>query len=183
MRNNAKDQTIERNYIQRYRFLIREYELTKKREHPRFRFVEDFYKAHQTNRQTFLKYYNRFKQKGSSSDLLPQKRGPRWKTRRPLPFIENKVEELRLKGNNRYEIVNILKPQLKKFTPSPSGVYNIFVRRGLNVLSTGMQQEKRKIIKEKAEQLGYIDCHYLPKEIIPTGEHLFILCIEMTVLV
>ena len=98
MRNNSQDSTIDRNYIQKFRFLIKEYELVKAKKHPRFRFVTDFYKAHGTNRQTFLKYYNRFKQSGQEGDLLPQKRGPKWKTRRPIPFIEHKVENLRQKG-------------------------------------------------------------------------------------
>ena len=96
-----------------------------------------------------MKYYNRYKQSGKDLDLLPRKRGPKWKTRRPIPFIENKVRELRLKGNNRYEIVSILQPKLKQFTPSPSGVYNIIRRQGLNRLKPAMKEEKRKIIKEK----------------------------------
>jgi hypothetical protein len=29
-----------------------------------------------------------------------------------------------------------------------------------------MKQAKRQIIKEKAGQLGHIDCHYLPKEVV-----------------
>ena len=64
--------------------------------------------------------------------------------------FENKVKELRLKGMNRYEIVNVLKPKLKGSTPSPSGVYNILRREGLNRLKPQMKQNKRKIIKEKA---------------------------------
>lgn len=170
MRINTNDLTLARNYIQKYRFLIHEYELIKQKKHPKFRFAEDFYKAHDTDRRSFLKYYNRFKQSGAEIDLLPRKRGPKWKTRRPIPFIENKVKELRLKGNNRYEIVSILQPQLKQFTPSPSGVYNIIKRQGLNRLRPPMKAEKRKIIKEKAGELGHIDSHYLNKGIV-TGEN------------
>ena len=29
MRDNSKDRTVERNYIQKWRFLVREYELVK----------------------------------------------------------------------------------------------------------------------------------------------------------
>lgn len=166
MRINSQDETIKRNYIQKYRFLISEYELVKAKEHPRFRFVKDFYEATDTDRRSFLKYYNRFKQYGRESDLLPRKRGPKWKTRRPIPYIENKVKELRLKGLSRYEIVSVLKPQLKRFTPSASGVYNIIKRHGLNRLTGTMQKNKRQIIKEKAGELGHIDCHYLSKSII-----------------
>ena len=158
--------TLQRNYLEKFRFLIKEYEQVRAKKHPQFRFVEEFYKAHDTERKNFLKYYNRFKQSGKDSDLFPQKRGPRYKTRRPLKFIEQKVIDLREKGNNRYEIFNILKPRLKKHTPSPSGVYNILKRYNLNRLSPVMKQSKRKIIKEKAGQLGHIDTHYLSKSTI-----------------
>ncbi len=55
MRNNSKDRTIEWNVIQKYRLLMKEYELVKAGEHPHFRFLEDFYRFHGTNRQTFHK--------------------------------------------------------------------------------------------------------------------------------
>ena len=113
------------NYIQKWRFLVREYELVKAKKHPRFRFVQDFYNFHGTSRQTFAKYYNRYRQEGSDRSLLPLKRGPRWKSRRTLPFIEQKVLELRLKGINRYEIYGILHPELKSHTPAPSTIYAI----------------------------------------------------------
>jgi len=117
MRDNRKDTTIWRNYIEKYRFLITEYELVKKKQHTKYRLAKDFYAAHDTCGKSFLKYYNRFKQSGRSSDLLPQKRGPKYKTRRPLPFIENKVVALRLKGNNKHEIVTFLNHLYGKTPP------------------------------------------------------------------
>ena len=95
MRNTTNDKTLYLNYIKKFRFLIKEYEIVKQKKHNQFRFVSDFYKFHNTNRQTFLKYYNRFYLSGNENDLVPQKRGPKWKSRRPLPYIENKVKELR----------------------------------------------------------------------------------------
>lgn len=166
MRINTNDMTLQRNYLEKFRFLIKEYELVKAKQHPEFSLVEQFYKAHDTERKNFLKYYNRFKQSGKESDLLPQKRGPKYKTRRPIKFIEQKVIGLREKGNNRYEIVNILKPKLKGKTPSASGVYNILKRYNLNRLTAPMKQSKRKIIKQKAGELGHIDTHYLSKSIV-----------------
>jgi transposase InsO family protein len=178
MRLNTQDDTIKRNYIQKYRFLIKEYELVKAKKHPRFQFVKDFYKAHDTDRRAFLKYYNRFKQSGKACDLLPRKRGPKWKSRRTIPFIENKVRELRLKGLNRYEIVSILKPRLKQFTPSTSAVYNIFKRHGMNRLTPKMKVNKRKIIKEKAGELGHLDTHYLSKAIIQgVSQRRYLVCV------
>ena len=166
MRINSQDLTLAKNYLQKYRFLIKEYQLVKQKKHPQYRFAKDFYQAHDTDRRSFLKYYNRYKQSGKVNDLLPQKRGPKYKSRRPLAFIENKVIDLRIKGNNRYEITHILKPSLKKFTPSPSGVYNILKRHGLNRLRPKMKQNKRRIIKQKAGQLGHIDTHHLAKSVV-----------------
>jgi len=166
MRDNRKDTTIWRNYIEKYRFLISEYEQVKRKEHKVYKKVKDFYKAHDTCAKSFLKYYNRFKQSGKEIDLLPSKRGPKYKSRRPLAFIENKVIDLRNKGNNKFEIVNILKPSLCKFTPSASGVYNILKRNNLNRLTPVIKKNHRKIIKERMGQLGHIDCHYLSKNVI-----------------
>jgi hypothetical protein len=167
MRNNNNDKTLEKNYIQKWRFLIKEYELTKAGKHPQFRFVTDFYKFHGTSRQTFCKYYNRFLLSNRANDaLLPQKRGPKWHVRKPIHFIEKLVIEKRKLGINRYEIKELLQPILKHFTPSPSGIYNICKRYNLNRLTKQMKESKRKIIKEKAGDLAHIDCHYLPKGLV-----------------
>ncbi len=56
MRNNSHDGTLKRNYIQKYQFLIGEYEKLKTGQHPQFRFAKDFYRHHGTCAQTFLKY-------------------------------------------------------------------------------------------------------------------------------
>ena len=167
MRNNSKDLTVERNYVQKWRFLVKEYELVKSKRHHTFRFVQDFYKFHGVSRQTFAKYYNRYRQEGGAgSSLLPQKRGPRWKSRRTLPYIEQKVLELRRNGINRYEIYAILKPKLKERTPAPSTIYAISRRHNLNRLSKPMQETRRRIIKTRAGELGHLDCHYLSKDLI-----------------
>lgn len=166
MRSNCDDETLKRNYLQKYRFLIGEYELIKIKKHSQFRFLEDFYKFHNTNRQTFLKYYNRFALTGKDVDLLPQKRGPKWKTRRALPEIEQEVLALRKSGLNRHELYHMLKPKLGDKTPSPSGIYNILKRHKQNRLTIPMKEEKRRIIKEKAGELGHIDAHYLTKDLI-----------------
>ncbi len=166
MHRNTEDRTLERNYVQKWKFLIREYELTKEKKHPRYRFVSDFYKANKTNRQTFLKYYNRYQHNHDDRSLLPRKRGPKWKSRRPLPFIEQQVLKERRKGINRYEIWHILKPKLKSHTPSPSGIYNICRRHQLNRLSKPMKQSRQQIIKQHPGDLAHVDCHYLSKDMI-----------------
>lgn len=166
MRNNSHDETLKRNYIQKYQFLIAEYEQLKAGQHPQFRFAKDFYQHHGTCAQTFLKYYGRYRQSGDVDTLMPGKRGPKWKTRRPCPEVEEQVLALRASGINRYEIYSILKPRLSTRTPSPSGIYRLFKRHGVQRLSQPMKEEKRRIIKQRAGELGHIDCHHLSQDLI-----------------
>ena len=49
--------------------------------------------------------------------------------------------------------------QLKHLTPSPSTVYRITQRYGLNRLTPKLREEKRRIVKQKAGELGHLDCH------------------------
>jgi len=166
MRSNSSDLTLKRNYLQKYRFLIREYESVQSGTHPLYKRVGDFYKAHELDRRVFRKYYNRYLLSGNEQDLLPRKRGPKYKSRRPDVEVEKEVISLRKKGNSRYEIFHILKPRLGSRTPSPSGIYNIFKRYKLNKLKPKMKEAKRRIIKEKAGELGHADTHYLSKSLV-----------------
>lgn len=178
MRNNAHDNTLKKNYIQKYQFLIKEYELVKSGNHSQFRFVKDFYAFHDTCPQTFLKYYGRYRQSGDVEALLPQKRGPKWKSRRTCPAIEAQVLAQREKGLNRYEITHVLAPILGAHTPSPSGVYQICKRHGKNRLTQPMQEAKRRIVKTKAGELGHIDCHHLSRDLIANAsERRYLVCV------
>lgn len=178
MRINTTDLTLKRNYLQTYRFLIKDYELVKQGLHPSFKLAKEFYEFHHTDRRSFLKYYNRYKQSGNEEDLLPAKRGPKYSTRRPSLKDESLVLEMRLRGNNKFEIADELKQKSNNFKPSPSGVYNILKRYGKNRLKPTDKEVKRKIIKERMGQLGHIDCHHLSKTII-RGQHrnLYLLCV------
>jgi hypothetical protein len=144
MRNNSRDNTLKKNYIQKYQFLIQEYELVKAKQHPKFRFAKEFYAFHGTCAQTFLKYYARYRQSNDPDDLLPRKRGPKWRTRRTAPEIEQRVLEARPLGNNRYEIYRILKPQLGRNAPSTSCIYIILRRHGVNRLKPPMKEAKKE---------------------------------------
>ncbi len=168
MQNPLKgDNTLYRERITRYIEFIKEYEQVKRKEHPEFVHVKSWAAARKIDRKNFLKYYGRYCQSGKSWDLFPQKRGPRYKSRRPCEALEQKVIELRNKGNNKYDIAAILRDQKdNNFKPSASGVYNICKRHGLNRLRPELKEEKRKIIKERMGQLGHIDTHYLSKHII-----------------
>ena len=167
MRLNTKDETLKKNYIQVYQHLISEYELVKSGKHARYRRVGEFYKANGTCRQTFLKYYGRYKNGDYAEDLLlPQKRGPRYKTRRFDEEIEALTLEIRERGCNKYEIHSILKAKLGHRAPSPSGVYNILRRHNKNRPDRKMQANRQRIIKDKAGELGHVDCHHLSRDMI-----------------
>jgi len=167
MENNSKDGTLKKNYIQKYQFLIKEYEQVKAKKHPQHTKVKDFYAAHGTCPQTFLKYYARYKQSGGNAEsLVPKKRGPVYKTRRTSKEIEGLVLQVREKGCNKYDIHSILLNTLHERAPSPSCIYKILKRYGKNKLTEPIREVKRRIIKENAGELAHIDCHYLSKDTI-----------------
>ena len=161
---------IPREYLKRMKHLVSEYEQIKNKHHPKFRFVSDFYKYNGIKKQNFIKYYNRYKQYPQDNSLLPRKPGPCYKSRRPSVFIEQQVLEIRRTGASRYEIYEILKPKLKGFTPSPSGIYNILKRHGMNRLQAKEKRNKRMIIKSKAGEMGHIDCYHLPSGLLEHDE-------------
>ena len=162
MRDNSFDRTIERNYLQKWRFLIQEYEEVKAGRSEKFARVGEFYRYHGTCSQSFRKYYNRYLQSGDEG-LIPQRRGPKWKTRRMPAALEAEVIEQRRLGLNRYEIYAALRER-GGTTPSPSAIYRAFVRHGLNRRSKPMLEEKRRIIKEKLGELGHVDLHQLSRD-------------------
>jgi hypothetical protein len=178
MRNTNRDETLKKNYIQKYQFLVQEYEQVKAKKHRHFRFVKEFYAFHGTCAQTFLKYYSRYKQRHDVDAFLPQKRGPKWRTRRTDEAIEKRVVAERAKGTNRYEIHQVLRNTLKDKTPSPSCIYNIMKRYGVNRLKPVMIEEKRRIMKTRAGELGHIDCHYLSKDLIASeSKRRYLVCV------
>lgn len=163
MRDNSYDRTIERNYQQKWRFLIAEYESVKAGRSEAFRTVGAFYRHHGTCSQTFRKYYNRYRQSGSPEDLLPRRRGPKWQDRRDPQGIDAQILAQRRKGLNRYEILAVLK-QLVAKPPSLSTIYRRLRQHGLNRKSKAMVEEKRKIIKTRLGEMGHVDLHQLPRD-------------------
>ena len=178
MRLNTRDETLKKNYIQKYQFLVKEYERVKAKQHTKYKNVGDFYKAHNTCRQTFLKYYARYKASGDVEHFLPGKRGPRFKTRRASEEIEQMVLQEREKGCNKYEINSMLETRGLANVPSPSGIYNILKRHGKNRLKPKMKEEKRRIIKEKAGELAHVDCHHLSRDMIANdSKNYYLVCV------
>src|ERR1700748_1687555 len=103
MRDNSFDRTIERNYVQKWRFLIAEYEEVKAGRSAAFCSVGDFYRHHGTCSQNFRKYYNRELRSGAQADLLPQRRGPKWRERGEPGGNEAGSVARRKRGMNSYE--------------------------------------------------------------------------------
>ena len=163
----SADRTLYNHRTRRYVEFVKEYELIKQKQHTEFRQVQDWARARKIDKRNFLKYYNRFKQSGGDvTSLLPQKRGPRYKTRRADLKMQEQVKELRERGCNRYEIADVLKKKQGEKALTPSGVYKVLKRLGMNRLHQKQREEKRKIIKERMGQLGHIDTYYLSKYIV-----------------
>ena len=142
---------------------IIEYEKIKNKESGIFKTVKEFCLYNKFSHQNFMKIYRRYKANPVESSLVPQKRGPKYKTRRTDLLIEEKVKKYRELGNNRYDIVQMLK--LDDIDISPSTVYNICKRYGLNRLRVSQKRERRAIIMERIGELVHIDCHQLSKGI------------------
>jgi hypothetical protein len=143
---------------------IEEYELIKSKQSVHFKTVKSFCVYHKFSHQNFMKIYHRYKQNPVEQSLIPQKRGPKFTTRRFDLDIEEKVVSLRKLGNNRYEIRNILREKYL-VAPCATTIYNICKKYGLNKLGQKEKQEKRKIIMQKIGELVHIDCHQLSQGI------------------
>jgi transposase InsO family protein len=164
--NITKDTTLIKKTEKDWLRLFDEYNLIKQHKHPIFRFVKDFYAYNKICGQNFSKYFNRFKQSGDTSLLLPQKRGPKWGNRRPSLHIELDILTEREKGLNKFEIYQILKNTYKDLTPSTSTIYRLLVKNKKNRLTVKMKEEKQKIISKMPGELGHCDCYQLPTGII-----------------
>lgn len=144
---------------------INEYELIKAKKSTRFKYVKDFCEYHKFSHQNFMKIYHRYKANPCEYSLIPQKRGPRYKTRRTDVTVEERVKELRSKGLNKYEIRSVLLKEGSIVVPCATTIYNICKRHKLNKLSKKQKLERRRYIMEKVGELVHIDCHQLPKGI------------------
>ncbi len=156
---------ISRTLAKRMMACIEEYEAIKDKTSTRFTKVKDFCEFHKFSHQNFMKIYHRYKSNPCEHSLLPQKRGPKFKTRRTDIKIENLITELRQKGNNRYDIRKILINSGIKLAPSPTTIYNICRKHNLNRLRKQEKQERKSYVMSKVGELVHIDCHQLSKGI------------------
>ena len=59
MRDNGNDRTLEKIYIQKWQFLIEEFEWVKAKKHPHFRLVQDSDNFHGISRQATARKWHR----------------------------------------------------------------------------------------------------------------------------
>lgn len=72
--------------------------------------------------------------------------------------------EERKAGHNRFAIQAALREKQHN-PPSPSTIYQVLKRHGLNRMTPPLIEEKRRIIKQKVGELGHVDLHQLPQDI------------------
>lgn len=156
---------ISRTLATRMMSCIEEYIAIKEKRSKRFKTVQEFCEYHKFSHQNFMKIYHRYLANPCPEALLPQKRGPKYQTRRTDLEIEKMIIELRKLGNNRYNIKQILKKKYANLAPSETTIYNICKRNNLNRLRKTEKEEKRKIIMSKIGELAHIDLHQIPKGI------------------
>lgn len=166
-RSRGQDATLERRYINNMLNNIDEYELVKTGSHGEFKYVSQFYDARKICKQNFLKYYRRYLNCGRDVKiLLPLKNGRKFKDAIEYhPEVLDKLKELRSKGYNRYEIALLLH-KLQEINLSSSCVYRLMKKLGINRLDPIIKEEKRRIIKMSAGELGHVDVHYIAKNTV-----------------
>ncbi|MDR2690812.1 MAG: hypothetical protein LBB73_00685 [Dysgonamonadaceae bacterium] len=126
---------------------IGEYERIKRRESTAFKTVKDFCICHKFSHRNFMKIYRRYRQDPSPGSPVPQRRGPKYRTRRVDLQTGERIINLRRQGNNCYEIRDILRENAAS-VPGPTAICDICRRHGPNRLHRVQKQERRKIIKK-----------------------------------
>jgi hypothetical protein len=145
---------------------IGEYERIKRRESTAFKTVQAFCLYHGFSHQNFMKIYRRCRQDPGPDSPVPQRRGPKYRTRRVDLQTEERTVNLRQQGNSRCEMRDILRENADS-VPCPPTVCNICRRHGLNRLHRPQKQERRKIIMNRIGESVHIDCRQLSKGITP----------------
>lgn len=163
-RSQGQDSTMEKRHIYQMLRHIDDYELVKKKEHPKHKTAQDFYDDKSLCKQNFLKYYRRYLNAGRDlSSLIPHKTGR--KCRDIIKYereVTESLKKFREKAYNRYDISLLLKRH-QHIEVSASSIYRLMVKFGINKLNPHLKEQKRRIIKMSAGELGHIDVHYVTK--------------------
>lgn len=164
-RSKGQDKTLEYRHIERMLRYMSEYEEVKKKSHKIYKTAAEFYEGKGICKQNFLKYYRRYLNSGREvSALIPHKTGRKFKDIiKYEDEIRDSVADLRQLAYNKYEISLLLKKRMQ-LDISPTTIYRLMVKLGINKLNPRMGELKRKIIKMSAGELGHIDVHYVAKD-------------------
>ena len=171
-RSGGQSAVMERRHITAMLRNIDEYEALKRKDYCKYKSVEEFYQARGLCKQNFLKYYRRFINGNREiARILPHKTGRKFKDSLGYtPEVLEKLRDIRSKGYNKYDIAHILKSH-ENIEISPSSVYRLIKRLGINLLNCKIKENKRKIIKMEAGELGHIDVHYVAKGTVKEVEN------------
>lgn len=163
-RSKSQYLAIEGRHIKGLMRHIEEYEQVKQKQHLHYATAQEFYDAKGICKQNFLKYYRRYLLANRNiSALIPHKSGRKFKDSLNYePEIIEKIKEIRSKGYNRFDISRLLK-KLEHIEIPPTSVYRLLKKLGINRLNPVIKEEKRRIIKMSAGELGHIDIHYVSK--------------------
>lgn len=163
-RAKGQDATLERRHIQSMLKNIEGYELVKDKSHPKYKKAKDFYDGTGVCKQNFLKYYRRYINANKDiASLIPHKVGRKFKEE--LAYRQELIEqvkEIREKGFNKFELQIKLCSKLG-INLSPSSIYRLLKKLNINRLNPKIKEDKRKIIKMYAGEMGNIDIHYVAK--------------------
>lgn len=163
-RRSGQDKTMERRHIVAMLRNIDEYDLVKAKRHPTYKTAKAFYEGAGLCKQNFLKYYRRYNNQGRRKEaLIPHKTGRKFKeVLSYTPQVLETLKHLRAKGLNRYDISVRLHDQQDIYIP-PTTLYRLMKKLGINHLNPVIKEEKRRIIKMHAGELGHVDIHYISK--------------------
>ena len=167
-RNGSNDMVLERQHIKMMLKNFAEYEQIKAKKHPTLKYVRELFLIKGICKQNFHKYYNRYKMNNRDpNQLLPRRRGFKTKSAEELysKEIVEAIKTMREKGYNKYHIASQLQLRFK-IKISSTTVYRLTKKLGISRLNRSIKQEVIKIVKTKVGELGHIDLHYLPKDII-----------------
>ncbi len=151
--------------------ILEEYEKVKNKESKYFRKVKDLLSAYRIARRDLYRNYHRWIEANRNIEsVLPQKRGPRYKSRRTLKPIErNIMKAYRKLGAPSYEIVELFRPYYGDNTPSSRTIDRIKARYPLN---EKQKKQIKRYEKRYPGELGHVDTYYLPLEISQKRKYL-----------
>ena len=162
--SGGQDAVMQRRHINTMLRSFEEYELIKAQKHGKYSRVTDFFAVKGICKQNFHKYYRRFlNSKRDINSLIPHRSGRKFRDAiNYAPEVIEQIKEIRSKGYNRHDLCDIIKKE-RAIEISPSSMYRLMKKLGINRINLRIKEEKRKIVKEYSGELGHIDIHYVAK--------------------